>query len=160
MTGRTANTPTNMQQSPALEVPAYPEKVASRLRKRPHERNPPMKRALILTLDMGTSSVRAMLFDAHGRALPDAEVQMPYAQRKTGDGGVEADAETLLELTVSCIGAACCGSQTKIHGRRLAGVGISCFWHSLVGVGDGQQRRRLPCIPGRTHVPKAQALKP
>jgi len=94
-----------------------------------------MKKAIILTLDMGTSSVRAMLFDAQGRALPDAEVQLPYAQRTTGDGGVEADAETLLELTVSCV-AQLLRRTDKETRDRLAGVGISCFWHSLVGVGE------------------------
>ena len=94
-----------------------------------------MKKALILTLDMGTSSVRAMLFDARGRALPDAEVQLPYAQRTTADGGVEAEAETLLALTVSCVQQLLQKMDKETQGR-LAGVGISCFWHSLVGVGD------------------------
>ncbi len=94
-----------------------------------------MKKPLILTLDIGTSSVRAMLFDARGRALPDAEVQLPYVQRTTGDGGVEADAETLLKLTVSCV-VQLLGKTDKETQERLAGVGISCFWHSLVGVGE------------------------
>ena len=95
-----------------------------------------MKKTLVLTLDMGTSSVRAMLFDAHGRAMPDAEVQLPYAQRKTGDGGVEADADTLLELTISCLTQLLVKADKDTCGR-LAGVGISCFWHSLVGVDEG-----------------------
>jgi len=94
-----------------------------------------MKSAIILTLDMGTSSVRAMLFDARGRALPDMEVQLPYAQRTTGDGGVDAEAETLLALTVSCI-TQLLKKTDRTALSRLAGVGISCFWHSLVGVGD------------------------
>ncbi len=67
--------------------------------------------------------------------MPDAEVQMAYVQRKTSDGGVEADAETLLELTASCIEQLLrkTDKEAKI---RLAGVGISCFWHSLLGVGE------------------------
>ena len=97
-----------------------------------------MKKPLILTLDMGTSSVRAMLFDVRGRALPDAEVQLPYAQRTTADGGVEADAETLLELTVSCVQKLLQKTDKDIQGR-LVGVGISCFWHSLVGVGENSR---------------------
>ena len=94
-----------------------------------------MKKALILTLDMGTSSVRAMLFDARGRALPQARVQKPYAQRTTGDGGLEADAETLLTLTVACL-AELLRETDIVTSGRIAGVGLSCFWHSLVGVGD------------------------
>ncbi len=97
-----------------------------------------MKKALILTLDMGTSSVRAMLFDTRGRALPNAEVQIPYAQTTTADGGVQTDAEALLTLTVSCLKQLLRRTDKETRGR-IAGVGISCFWHSLVGVGgDGR----------------------
>ena len=93
-----------------------------------------MKKALVLTLDMGTSSVRAMLFDAHGRALPKMEAQIPYVQTTTGDGGVETDAEALLALTVQCL-RQLLKATDKERAGRVAGVGISCFWHSLVGVG-------------------------
>ncbi len=94
-----------------------------------------MKKALILTLDMGTSSVRAMLFDTRGRALPGAEVQIAYAQMTTSDGGVQTDAEKLLVLTVDCLKRLLRTTNKEALGR-LAGVGISCFWHSLVGVGE------------------------
>ncbi|MBV9848398.1 MAG: gluconokinase [Armatimonadetes bacterium] len=94
-----------------------------------------MKKATLLALDLGTSSVRAMLFDAKGRALPDMEAQIPYAQRTTADGGVEADAEMLLARTVECV-KQLLGGADKDAKANLAGVGISCFWHSLVGVGD------------------------
>ena len=93
-----------------------------------------MKKPLILTLDMVTSSVRAMLFDSRGRAVPEAEVQTAYVQRTTGDGGVEADAETLLAVTVSCL-AQLLKKTGKEALSRVVGIGVSCFWHSLVGVG-------------------------
>lgn len=94
-----------------------------------------MKKALILTLDMGTSSVRAMLFDTRGRALPNAEVQSAYAQNTTADGGVQTDPEALLALTVSCLKQLIRKTDNKTRGR-IVGVGVSCFWHSLVGVGE------------------------
>ncbi len=94
-----------------------------------------MKKALILTLDMGTSSVRAMLFDARGRALPGAEVQSAYVQTVTADGGVQTDAEKLLALTIDCLHQLLRKTDKETMGR-LVGVGISCFWHSLVGVGE------------------------
>ena len=103
-----------------------------------------MRKATILALDMGTSSVRAMLFDVKGRALPGAEAQIPYAQRMTADGGVEADAETLLARTVECI-KQLMGKADKEARRNLAGVGISCFWHSLVGV-DPEGRAVTPVL--------------
>ena len=94
-----------------------------------------MKNSVVLALDMGTSSVRAMLFDVRGKALPEMEVQVPYAQRKTADGGVEMDAEVLLGRTVDCIKQLLRKTE-KGTKARLAGVGVSCFWHSLVGVGE------------------------
>lgn len=93
-----------------------------------------MKKALVLTLDMGTSSVRAMLFDARGRAVPNRESQIAYTQTTTGDGGVETDAEALLGLTVRCVVQLLKATEKETMGR-IAGIGISCFWHSLVGVG-------------------------
>ena len=50
----------------------------------------------ILTLDIGTSSTRAMLFDERARAMPGVEAQIKYEMRATPDGGVEADADELL----------------------------------------------------------------
>ena len=94
-----------------------------------------MKKALILTLDMGTSSVRAMLFDVHGRVQPNGEAQIPYAQTTTADGGVETDAEALLARTVECL-KQLLGKTSSDNLGRIAGIGVSCFWHSLVGVGE------------------------
>src|SRR5690349_20075234 len=63
-----------------------------------------LKNTLILALDLGTSSVRAMLFDIRGKDLPGMEAQIPYTQRTSADGGVDVDAEELLALTVRCVG--------------------------------------------------------
>lgn len=93
------------------------------------------KDPLVLTLDMGTSSVRAMLFDRQGRPRPGAEAQIAYAQRTSPDGGVETDAELLLALTVQAVRRLLRKTEEADVGR-IAGVGISCFWHSLLGVGE------------------------
>ena len=114
-----------------------------------------MKKALILTLDMGTSSVRAMLFDVRGRALPGVEAQIAYAQTTTADGGVEADAEALLALTTKCVGQLLRAAGKETVGR-IAGVGISCFWHSLVGVG-GDGRAATPLFSWADTRARAQA---
>ncbi len=50
----------------------------------------------VLTLDIGTSSTRAMLFDERARAVPGIEAQVKYEMRTTPDGGVEAEADELL----------------------------------------------------------------
>ena len=116
-----------------------------------------MKHATLLALDMGTSSVRAMLFDVKGRALPGAEAQIGYAQRTTADGGVEADAETLLETTVECLRRLLHAADVDTK-RSLAGVGISCFWHSLVGVGE-KGRAVTPVLSWADTRSQAQAQR-
>ena len=47
---------------------------------------------LVLALDVGTSSARARVFDASGRAQAGAEGQVTYEPRTTPDGGVERGA--------------------------------------------------------------------
>ena len=118
-----------------------------------------MKKAIVLALDLGTSSVRAMLFDAHGRALPEAEAQNSYAQTMTADGGVQTGAEALLARTVDAIRQLL--QKTDADTRaRLAGVGVSCFWHSLVGVGaDGKAITPLFSWADTRAAAEAKALR-
>jgi sugar (pentulose or hexulose) kinase len=47
---------------------------------------------LVLALDVGTSSARARVFDASGRAQAGAEGQVTYEPRTTPDGGGARDA--------------------------------------------------------------------
>jgi len=84
----------------------------------------------ILALDIGTSSTRALLFDLHGDKIGDA-AQKPYDQTTTPDGGVETDADALLELTCACIDEL----SARAQGEILA-VAASCFWHSLLAVDE------------------------
>lgn len=91
---------------------------------------------LVLALDVGTSSTRAMVFDARGVALPDILAQTPVELTLTADGGVEGDAEALLAVAVGVIDEAL--QQAGGWARAIKAVGVSCFWHSLMAVGpDG-----------------------
>ncbi|MDR3707032.1 MAG: gluconokinase [Capsulimonadaceae bacterium] len=92
-----------------------------------------MKPKSVLALDIGTSSVRASLFDRRGRPIPGADAQISYDNVTTADGGVYVDAETLLNISVTV--AARAASSAAANDTEIAGVGISCFWHSLVGAG-------------------------
>ena len=86
----------------------------------------------ILTLDVGTSSVRTLLFDESGRQVPGLGSQIPYEVTTTADGGVEMDADELVSLAIR--------SLTEIYGqisesdRRVHAVAFATFWHSVLGV--------------------------
>ncbi|HTE86435.1 MAG TPA: FGGY family carbohydrate kinase, partial [Dehalococcoidia bacterium] len=87
---------------------------------------------IVLTLDVGTSSVRAMLWDERGDTCAGWEAELPHQMTLTPDGGVETDPRRLLKRTTRCIDLV-----LERAGRRagsIAAVGISTFWHSLMGI--------------------------
>jgi gluconokinase len=57
---------------------------------------------ILVALDVGSSSVRALAFDHRGASL-DAGVQRPYEPTTTPDGGVEIDADRLVGLTAEAV---------------------------------------------------------
>ncbi len=82
----------------------------------------------ILALDAGTSSTRAILFDAKGDKI-GAPAQIEYSQSTTPDGGVETDADALLQRTLQCV-----DELLKTTNVQPIAVACSCFWHSLMAV--------------------------
>jgi gluconokinase len=96
---------------------------------------------LVLALDVGTSSARAIAYDALGRTVEEAQARIPYEMEITPDGGVEIDANRLLALTSASIDALL-RDASRLRGR-LCGVACSTFWHSLVGV-SGEDEALTP----------------
>jgi glycerol kinase len=60
-----------------------------------------MAKPLILALDAGTTSTRAILFDAQGRAL--AEAGRPIRQSYPADGWVEHDPEEIFDASIAAL---------------------------------------------------------
>jgi gluconokinase len=98
---------------------------------------------LVLALDVGTSSARARVFDARGHAVPGAEGHVTYEPRTTPDGGVELDADRLLEAVVDAIDGCLAGCGPRA--ADIVAVGASVFWHSLLAL-DGAGRPLTPVI--------------
>lgn len=88
-----------------------------------------MNNALILALDIGTSSVRASLYDHTGQMLPQTLVKHERLLDATEDGGAEIDANLAVEQVIAAIDDVHSKAQTDI-----SHVAATSFWHSLVGI--------------------------
>ncbi|MGI8786388.1 MAG: gluconokinase [Pyrinomonadaceae bacterium] len=91
-----------------------------------------MKSEYILALDIGTSSVRAALYDFAGNVLPATMIKNERTLTATEDGGAEIDAQKAFAQIERAIDDVLEKSKT-IKGEILY-VATSAFWHSLVGV--------------------------
>jgi gluconokinase len=90
---------------------------------------------MILALDIGTSSARATAFDDAGRPVENLFHQVPYELSVGRDGAVEHDPRRLLEAIVTCIDAV----HARRRRREFRAVGVTSFWHGLLGFdGSGQ----------------------
>jgi gluconokinase len=90
-----------------------------------------------VSLDLGTSSIRAFLFNGQFERLEDFGAQIQYQVSTTPDGGVEIDPDLLVRITCQCLDTLY--ARMKEHGKRAVAVGISTFWHCFVGLDrDGQ----------------------
>lgn len=83
----------------------------------------------ILALDVGTSSIRAIGYDALGRPLPGVDARVTCEPAATGDGGSELDPEALVAATASAIDRCAAAGP-----GAPAAVGASVFWHSLLAL--------------------------
>ena len=89
---------------------------------------------LIMTIDVGTSSVRASLYDGQGRAVQGLEIQQTHQMASTADGGVETDADQLFDRVCGTIDALL--ETAGQLGARIAAVAPTTFWHNVLGVAD------------------------
>jgi gluconokinase len=84
---------------------------------------------LVLAIDIGTSSVRALLFDASARQIDHTESQHPWSLTETVDGGLVGDSDFLVSLVCQTIDE--CLDRVKPRAADIGAVGVSSFWHSL-----------------------------
>ena len=93
-----------------------------------------MSSTFVAALDVGSSSVRALLFDAQARQMDGFGSQISHEVRTTPDGGAEFDPDALTSILMSCLDEL----HGQVHGAgvKVAAVGFSAFWHSFCGVDE------------------------
>lgn len=85
---------------------------------------------VVLAIDIGSSSVRAMVFDLSAQAVEDCTEQIPY-ELDIADGGVTLDPHVLRRLVEECVDQLIARLDRRFE---IAAVGIASFWHSLLGL--------------------------
>jgi gluconokinase len=87
----------------------------------------------VLAVDVGTSSVRAAVYDSEARALANSQARLARSFCTTADGGAQVDAEESVTGVLRVIAESLALVPARLA-SRIESLAVSCFWHSLVGV--------------------------
>jgi len=88
----------------------------------------------VLALDIGTSGLRAAVFDESATLLDATESRRTYDLITDSHGRAELDPRIMLESAIACIGETLEAFEKKHPGRAVSAVGASSLWHSLLGL--------------------------
>jgi len=86
----------------------------------------------VLAVDIGSSSVKAGLFDARARSVLGIETSIPHAQTVASDGTSEEDADQIRRATERAIDSVLQKAGDLTSG--IIGVGFDCMASTVVGV--------------------------
>ena len=100
----------------------------------------------ILAVDIGSSAVKAGLYDAEANALPHTLVSVAHQQRTAADGTHEEDAEEIQRATESAIDGAL--EAAGDDARHIAAVGLDAMASTILGVDS----RHEPVTPVFTYA--------
>ena len=86
----------------------------------------------ILSIDIGTSAVKILIFDRQGRAIEDVQWRGAFEVRTSTDGASEVDAEALLEVVWQGIDAVL--AKAGSLAQKIAGVASCTFVGNIMGI--------------------------
>lgn len=117
-----------------------------------------MSSPLILALDIGTTSTRALLFDREGRALSDCIAQVANQLQTTANGGAVFDPDHLFENVVAAIDQVLVMAGDR--STQIVAVAGDTFVSNVLGVSTAGE----PVTPVFTYAdtrnaPDAEALR-
>ena len=84
----------------------------------------------ILAIDIGSSSTRTEIYDGALNPVDQTFSQRTYQLKAGPDGKAELDPTELLETVRTCV------TTSVQHVENVDAIGVSCFWHSLMGVDE------------------------
>lgn len=112
----------------------------------------------VLTLDLGTSSVRAMLFDAQAHPVANSMAQRQVRPETTTDGGATFDARELLNAVIDVI-------DQVVHSagpaaRQIGAVAMGTLVGNILGVNEaGEPVTPVYIYADTRNAEDAQALR-
>jgi gluconokinase len=109
---------------------------------------------VVLAFDIGTSGVRAGLFDSRGNGIAGSQVSLSHEFADLA-GGTDSDADALIDFVECALDIAVARAESFVS--RIDYVAPTCFWHSLVGVDD--QGRAVTPLLGWADTRAAPAVK-
>lgn len=96
---------------------------------------------LVLVLDIGSSSTRAVIYDSRATLVSDMLVRVKEGLRLGADGAAEDDPAALLDRVTRCIDALL--AQAGPLADQIAAVGCATYASSVLGLDAAGQ----PCTP-------------
>ena len=111
---------------------------------------------LILVVDLGSSSVRGLLFDGRGREVPGSDARLGLELSRPG--GQDPDPEAVLRQVLACLDQAV--DRAGVEAHRIAGVGLCTFVSNVLGLDrDGRPCTGLLTYADTRAAPQAEELK-
>jgi gluconokinase len=92
--------------------------------------------ARVLALDLGTSSVRALVFDERGAAVPGVLARRPTHLDISDEGKAELDPDEVVGALTECLDEL--AGSGGLDGVEL--VATSCAWHTVIALGTDGRR--------------------
>ena len=86
----------------------------------------------VLAIDVGSSAVRAALYDARAVPIPGASVSIPHGQVVGADGTSVEDAIALAELVESAVDQVL--EQSEKESKPIVGVGLASMASTILGI--------------------------
>jgi gluconokinase len=103
----------------------------------------------ILSIDVGSSSVRASLYDTSGAAIPGSESKRSHDLEYSAEGAATRDPDEILDLLARTVDE----TLANVEEPEIAAVAMCTFWHSVLGVDE----RNEPTTPVLTWADRRSA---